>query len=146
MGSQAHARLEKIKQEFERDKPSRARASWPAARNRGDGQPSFTTLVAAEPRLLSRAPIHSPAQDEVAASACRGRGLYVYAFRGENDKRVLRLHQEALSSNPMSVGRWDRHHRNHLKRSILSLLSRCLAAREETPPVVRGRLRACLGG
>ncbi|OYV13953.1 MAG: adenosylhomocysteinase [Methanosaeta sp. NSM2] len=91
--------LEKIKEEFEREKPLRGARIVACLHVTVETANLITTLVAggAEVAVTGSNPLST--QDDVAA-ALAARGLYVYAFRGENEKEYYDCIKMALELEP----------------------------------------------
>ena len=91
--------LEKIKQEFELEKPLRGARVVACLHVTVETANLITTLVAggAEVAVTGSNPLST--QDEVAA-ALAARGLHVYAFRGENEKEYYDCIKKALEIRP----------------------------------------------
>ena len=91
--------LENIKQEFEREKPLKGARIVACLHVTVETANLITTLVAggAEVAVTGSNPLST--QDEVAA-ALAARGLYVYAFRGENEKEYYECIKKALELKP----------------------------------------------
>ncbi len=91
--------LEKIKQEFELEKPLRGARVVACLHVTVETANLIATLVAggAEVAVTGSNPLST--QDEVAA-ALAARGLHVYAFRGENEKEYYDCIKKALEIRP----------------------------------------------
>ena len=91
--------LEKIKEEFEREKPLRGARVVACLHVTVETANLITTLVAggAEVAVTGSNPLST--QDDVAA-ALAARGLHVYAFRGENEKEYYDCIKMALELEP----------------------------------------------
>ena len=105
--------LEKIKEEFEREKPLKGARIVACLHVTVETANLITTLVAggAEVAVTGSNPLST--QDEVAA-ALAARGLHVYAFRGENEKEYYDCIKKALDLQAQrQFGRRRRYHRHH---------------------------------
>ena len=91
--------LEKIKEEFEKEKPLQGARVVACLHVTVETANLITTLVAggAEVAVTGSNPLST--QDDVAA-ALAARGLYVYAFRGENEKEYYDCIKMALELEP----------------------------------------------
>ncbi len=91
--------LESIKQEFEKAKPLKGARIVACLHVTVETANLITTLVAggAEVAVTGSNPLST--QDDVAA-ALAARGLYVYAFRGENDQEYYECIKKALEIKP----------------------------------------------
>jgi adenosylhomocysteinase len=91
--------LERIKQEFEREKPLHGARIAACLHVTVETANLITTLVAggAEVAVTGSNPLST--QDEVAA-ALAARGLHVYAFRGENEQEYYDCIKKALELQP----------------------------------------------
>jgi adenosylhomocysteinase len=91
--------LDSIKQEFEREKPLQGARIVACLHVTVETANLITTLVAGGAEIVVTGSNPLSTQDEVAA-ALAARGLYVYAFRGENEQEYYDCIKRALELKP----------------------------------------------